>query len=153
MTNVIAFRRDPRADRWREPELRHIVSALEPMLARAPERGWEVGSTEAGDPQFYLLLPEPEEACEICISRVGSVYVLEDNRGRVLFDGENLARLAEEAVAFLRRGRAGIVARAMLAWFGIRHFADELAHDRIEALMAEGEDMLVHVAPQLAALV
>ncbi len=73
----------------------------------------------------------------MCISRLGSVYVLEDGAGRVLFDGANLARLGEKAVAFLRNDRGQIIASLMLAWVGIRHFV----HDKVEALMAEGEDV------------
>jgi hypothetical protein len=36
-----------------------------------------------------------------------------------------------------------------MVWCTIRH----MIHDRIEPLMTEGEDLLVHFAPQLAAFV
>lgn len=147
--NVVAFKPDHRSANWRRQELQQIVAALGPALRADSSRGWETGSTEAGDPQFYLLGAEPDEVCEMCISRVGSVYVLEDGAGRVLFDGANLAMLGEKAVAFLRHDRGQIIASLMLAWVGIRHFV----HDKVEALMAEGEDVLIHVAPQLAAFV
>lgn len=149
MSNVIAFRHEERGANWRRQELQQIVAALGPVLRADPSRAWEVGSTEAGDPQFYLLGSQPDDTCDVCISRVGSVYVLEDGAGRVLFDGANLAALGEKAVAFLRQDRGQIIASLMLAWFGIRHFV----HDKVEALMAEGEDVLIHVAPQLAAFV
>ncbi len=147
--NVIAFKPDLRSDRWRRQELQQIVTALGPALRADPSRGWETGSTETGDPQFYLLGAEPDVACEMCISRVGSVYVLEDGAGRVLFDCTNLATLGEKAVAFLRHDRGQIIASLTLAWVGFRHFV----HDKVEALMAEGEDVLIHFAPQLAAFV
>jgi hypothetical protein len=147
--NVIAFRPEMRRAEWRRHELQQIVTALGPALRADPSRAWELGVTEAGDPQFYLLGAEPEETCEMCISRVGSVYVLEDGAGRVLFDGANLARLGEKAVAFLRNDRGQIIASLMMAWVGIRHFF----HDKVEAVMAEGEDVLIHFAPQLAAFV
>jgi hypothetical protein len=149
MSNVIAFRREECSDSWRRQELQQIVAALGPVLRADPSRAWETGTTEAGDPQFYLLRQEPDETCDVCISRVGSVYVLEDGAGRVLFDGANLATLGERAVAFLRHDRGQIIASLMLAWVGIRHFV----HDKVEALMAEGEDVLIHVAPQFAAFV
>lgn len=149
MSNVIAFRREERSAAWRRHELQQIVTSLGPVLRADPARAWDTGTTEIGDPQFYLLRQEPDESCDMCISRVGSVYVVEDGEGRVLFDGANLAALGEKAVAFLRKDRGQIIASLALAWIGLRHFV----HDKVEALMAEGEDMLVHVAPQLAAFV
>lgn len=146
--NVIAFHPASRPGDWRPRELQQIVGALAPTMEQGRASGWEIGATEEGDPQFYLLGPGPEQACEICISRIGRTYVLEDGDGRLLLDTDNLALLAERAAVALRRNRAQIAARVMLAWC----VAKQVFHDRVEPLLAEGEDMLAHVAPQLAAL-
>src|SRR6478609_10498187 len=96
---------------WRAHELNTIVGALTPAMAQGEASGWDVGATENGDPQFYLLGPAPQEACEICISRIGRLYVLEDGDGRLLLDTDNLPALAERAAATLRKNRAQIAAR------------------------------------------
>ena len=38
--------------------------------------GWELGETERGDPQLYLLGPAPEHDCILSISRLGRLYIL-----------------------------------------------------------------------------
>ena len=63
---------------WRNAELRNVAAACEGPLARGEISGWERGLTEAGDPQLYVLGPEPERECYLCISRLGRNYVLED---------------------------------------------------------------------------
>ena len=78
--NVVAFKPDLRSAEWRRHELQQIVTALGPALRADPSRAWELGSTEAGDPQFYLL--GPDQACTLCVSRLGHSYVLEDHEGR-----------------------------------------------------------------------
>jgi hypothetical protein len=128
--------------------LNEIVGALTPALARGVASGWDVGLTESGDPQFYLLGPAPQEACEICISRIGRLYILEDGEGRLLLDTDDLAAVAERAATTFRSNKAQIVARAMLVWC----MAKQFFHDRIEPVLVEGEEMLAHVAPQLASL-
>lgn len=146
--SVIKLERTPPSPAWRAQELAAIVAALTPALARGQASGWEVGATDRGDPQFYLLGPAPREACEICISRIGRIYVLEDGEGRLLLDTGDLSALAERAAAALRGGRAQIAARLMLAWC----LAKQFFHDRVEPMLAEGEEMLEHFAPQLASL-
>ena len=139
---IIAFEAAQRGTQWRESELREIVEALTPALEAGKASSWEIAATEAGDPQFYLLGPAPEEACEICISRLGRRYILEDGEGRLLLDTDNLTLIAERAAAAFRRGRLQFVARVMLGWCLVRQFL----HDRLEPLIAEGEEMLAYVA-------
>jgi hypothetical protein len=43
--------------------------------------------------------------------------------------------------------RGWLVARAVLLWCTIRH----MFHDKVEPLLDEGEELLVELAPQLAA--
>lgn len=145
---VIKLEQIAHSGEWRTQELNTIVGALTPAMARGEAGSWDVGATENGDPQFYLLGAAPEENCEICISRIGRVYILEDGEGRLLLDSDDLSTLAERAASTLRRNRAQIVARVMVAWCVAKQFF----HDRVEPMLAEGEEFIEHFAPQLAAL-
>jgi hypothetical protein len=145
---VIAF--SPRLPRrngfWRTGELAAMVETV--AAARSQAHSWELGATEIGDPQFYLLGPPPHEECILCISRLGGVYVLEDGAGRVLFEHNSLALLAEQARSILQKKKGRIVARAALIWYAVR----ETLAEKLEAVMGEGEELLAHVVPQIAAL-
>lgn len=138
---VIAFARDPMRNGWSAAELATIAGAL-------GDRDWETGLTEAGDAQFYVLGPRPDQACELCVSRIGGRYVLEDHAGRLLFEHRSLPLVAQRAARALGVRRWWLVARVVLLWATIRG----VIHDRIEPLLAEGEDMVVHLMPQIAAL-
>ena len=133
---------------WVAAELKQVVAAAGRSL-EIGEATWEVGATETGDPQFYLIGPAPDHECILCVSRLGSLYVLEDGTGRVLFEHVSLRTLAEAAKSFLHAKKAAFVARAALIWCAVREFFEE----KTEAILGESEDLLVHVAPQLAALV
>ena len=147
---VIAFQPNvPQPDgSWRTGEIKAIVQSLTPALAGGAAGGWDVGATETGDPQFYLLGPPPHEECILCISRLGSIYVLEDAAGQVLFEHNSLAVLADQARSVLQRKKTQIVARAALIWCTTR----EAFEEKLEAVMGESEELLTHVVPQLAAL-
>jgi hypothetical protein len=79
--SVVAFERKPCAGLWSETELNTMVAALSAAIASGDGRGWETGATETGDAQFYLLGPLPDQACELCVSRIGGRYILEDGSG------------------------------------------------------------------------
>jgi hypothetical protein len=147
---VIAFPpKPPQADgSWRAGELKAMVEALTPALSGGESARYDVGLTEIGDPQFYLLGPPPHDECILCISRLGRTYVLEDGAGQVLYEHNSLVVLAEQAKSALRRRKAQIVARAVLLWCAARAAFEE----KLEAVVGEGEELLAHVAPQLAAL-
>jgi hypothetical protein len=145
--NVLAFERKQGAEAWSEAELNTLLSALNGALAPENGRGWETGVTERGDRQFYLLGPLPDQACELCVSRVGRRYILEDGSGRLVFEHQSLPLVALHARAAMRSSWSGLVARVALLWCTIRH----MIHDRLEPLLAESEEMLVHLVPQLAA--
>jgi hypothetical protein len=132
---------------WRTGELNAMVETLMPEATRPGGLGWDVGLTEIGDPQFYLLGP-PQDECLLCISRVGRRYVLEDGAGHVLFEHHRLSLLVERAKAALQKRKAQIVARAALVWCALR----ETVEERLDALVLEGEELLAHCVPQLAAL-
>jgi hypothetical protein len=149
--SVITFRARFRPDGgvWRSAELNVLIAGLAPTRIDGREAGgWAAGETEAGDPQFYLLGPPPQEECVVCISRLGRMYVLEDGAGRVLFEHNSLLLLAERAKSVLQQRKAQILGRLALMWFAVR----ETFEERFDAVMGEGDELLVHLVPQLAAL-
>jgi hypothetical protein len=74
--------------------------------------------------------------------------VLEDGAGSVVFEHVDLDRLVQRAKTFLTQKKAGLVARVSLLWAAAHRTFEE----KIEPLMVEGEELLFHMAPQLAAL-
>jgi hypothetical protein len=132
---------------WRTAELNTIVERLAPESSRGGARRWDVGITDIGDPQFYLLGP-PHDECILCISRLGRLYVLEDGHGRLLFEHNSLLALAEHARVVLQKKKTQIVARVALVWCAVR----ETIEEKFDAVVVEGEELLVHCVPQLAAL-
>src|SRR5262245_29478731 len=146
--NVVAFPGRWRPAGWTAVELKQVVAGVAPSCASGKAVVWEVGATEAGDPQFYLIGPPPDHDCVLCVSRLGSLYVLEDGAGRILHEHDSLRALAESMRSYLRTRKAAIVARVALIWYAAR----EIFEEKVEAMLGESEDLLVHVAPQLAAL-
>ena len=145
--NVVAFESKPGTGLWSETELNTLVAALNVAMASQDGRGWETGMTEEGDAQFYLLGPLPDQACELCVSRIGGRYILEDGSGRLLFEHPSFALVALRARAAVRSMRGWLVARVVLLWCTVRH----VIHDKVEPLLAESEELIVELAPQLAA--
>lgn len=134
---------------WRQAELRAVIDACAEPIARGDLSACQQGATEAGDPQLYVLGPAPDHDCYLCISRLGHNYVLEDGRGRILFEHDALEVLAEQVRGALSRKKAGILARLMVAWVAAR----EAFEEKVEPAMAEPIEVVSHVAPQLAALI
>ena len=143
--SVVAFERKPVTGVWSESELNTIVAAFSTALAPATGREWETGTTENGDAQFYLLGPLPDQACELCLSRIGRRYILEDGTGRLLFEHRNLDLVALHARAAVP-STSWLMVRVITLWCAVRSAFDE----RIEPVLAETEDLLVQLAPQLA---
>ena len=144
--SVVAFERAQETGMWSEQELNTIVAALQAALAPSAGRGWETGSTESGDPQFYLLGALPDQACELCVSRIGGRYILEDGSGRLLFEHRNLELVALHAKAAVP-STSWLMVRAITLWCAIRN----TIHEKVEPLLVEGEELLVQFVPQLAA--
>ena len=102
--------------------------------------------TENGDPQFYLLGPLPDQACELSVSRLGGRYILEDGSGRLLFEHRSLALVALHAKAAVARSAPWwLAAHVVLLWCTVR----QIIHDKVEPWLAESEELLVELAPQL----
>lgn len=144
--SVVAFERRQDAGVWTEAELSAILAALHAAIAPATGRTWETGVTESGDTQFYLLGPRPEEACELCVSRIGERYILEDGCGRLLFEHRNLDLVVLHARAAVS-STPWLMVRAIVVWCAIRSTIQE----KFEPMLVEGEELLLQMAPQLAA--
>jgi hypothetical protein len=145
--SVVAFERKQDPGEWSERELGTIVAALENALAPAAGREWETGMTENGDAQFYLLGPLPDQACELCVSRIRGRYILEDGSGRLLFEHRNLDLVMLHAKAAVP-STSWLMVRAITLWCAVR----SAFHERVEPLLVEGEELFVQFVPQLAAL-
>ena len=144
--SVVAFERKRTVGFWDEAELDTIVAALSVALAPGRGREWETGMTENGDPQFYLLGPLPDQACELSVSRLGGRYILEDGSGRLLFEHRSLALVALHAKAAVARSAPWwLAAHVVLLWCTVR----QIIHDKVEPWLAECEELLVELAPQL----
>ena len=153
--NVVAF---PRAHSerpatwqriWRQDELQSLVALYAAQARHGEVVAWDVGVTEAGDPQFYLIGPGPEHDCVLCVSRIGRVYLLEDAYGGVLAEDSRLALVTDKAVRSLSRRHSTFVVRALLALCAFRVMIEQ----KIEPFLAESTENLTRFAPQLAALV
>ena len=135
--SVVAFERKQDNGDWSEKELSTLVAGLGAAIAPGTGREWETGMTERGDAQFYLLGPLPEQACELCVSRTGGRYILEDGSGRLLFEHWNLGLVAT----------SWLMVRAITLWCAVRNTINE----KFEPLLVEGEELFVQFVPQLAA--
>ncbi len=147
---VIAFspREDHAGGGWRTSELNQLVENFSAELRSGDASDWDTGATEMGDPQFYLLGPPPDHDCILCVSRLGQLYVLEDGAGHLVFENADFELLARQAKALFKRGKSRLLAQIVLAWATLRNAFEE----KVEPLLVEGEEMLTHVAPQLAAI-
>jgi hypothetical protein len=134
---------------WRPAELKQVLGACADAIERGEASGWEIGHTEAGDPQFYLIGRPPDRECLLCISRLGHLYVLEDGSGHILVEDRGLMTLARQMREALWRKKGALAARLVLGWYAVR----EAIEERTDAVLAESQEVLAHFAPQLAALV
>jgi len=143
--SIVEFpRHDPVSGDWSPDELQQLIA-----LFRADGTTYAVGTTERGEPQFYLLGPAPEHDCVLCVSRLAQGYVLQDGAGRLIGETPSLDRFAVEAArAAMRHGRS-FIARATLAWCTIRLAIEE----KLEPVFEESQELLVRFAPQVAAMV
>jgi hypothetical protein len=148
---VVAFpTRVPHASRgWRSDELQQLVALF---AAHAQANGttvfWDVGATECGDPQFYLLGPAPHFEGRLCCSRVEARYILEDGAGGILAEENSLRQVVGAAARALAPRRSAIVARMLVLLATFRVTIEQ----KLEPVMAESSEWLVRFAPQLAAL-
>jgi hypothetical protein len=133
---------------WRSGEIDKLVKTFNIAVSDGNAAGWEVGATELGDPQLYLLGPAPEYDCILCLSRVGQQYVLEDGHGHILCEHNSLATIGERAWAALCGKKRAFAARIALAWCAVR----EAFEEKTEPLLEGPAELLTHLGPKLAAL-
>jgi len=144
--SVVAFERKQNTGEWSERELSTIFTTLGAAIAPGTGREWETGMTEKGDAQFYLLGPLPDQACELCVSRISGRYILEDGSGRLLFEHRNLDLVALHAKAAVP-STSWLMVRAITLYCAVRN----TFHEKFEPLLVEGEELFVQFVPQLAA--
>jgi hypothetical protein len=144
--SVVAFERKQNTGEWSERELSTILAALSTATAPGTGREWETGVTEKGDVQFYLLSPLPDQACELCVSRIGGRYILEDGFGRLLFEHRNLDLVALHAKAAVP-STSWLMVCAITLWCAVR----SAFHEKAEPWLVEGEELFVQFVPQLVA--
>ena len=146
---VIEFPRQTAAapSDWRPDEWQALVALFRPD-AKSAGIAWDVGSTERGDPQFYLLGPGPDHECVLCVSRLAQGYVLEDGNGRLIGEAPSLDQFAEQAARAAVRGGRSFIARVTLLLCTIRLTIEE----KLEPMFEESQELLVRFAPQIAAL-
>ena len=147
---VVKFSRmpEPLPQGWQSAELTTLIHACAASVPGGDVSGWEIGMTERGNPQLYLLGPAPDHDCILSISRLGWLYVLEDGKGQVLFENDSITLLADHAWCTLRRRKAEFVARLTVCWCGVREFFEE----KVEPALAEPMEVVTHFAPHFAAL-
>jgi hypothetical protein len=131
---------------WPPAQLAPLIRSI--SNGNGAASGWELGTTESGDPQLYLLGPAPDYECILCISRLGQVYVIEDGQGQILHELDTPMLLAERALAALRHHKTAFLARVVIACCALR----ETIKEKAEVWTAEPMELLTHIAPQLSAL-
>ncbi len=73
--NVVGFRpREPLPMQWQGAEINAMLAACGDALDKGVATSWHVRSTEAGDPQLYLLGPAPTTIAS-CPSRGSAVFM------------------------------------------------------------------------------
>ena len=147
--NVIAFRCLSRPRCWSQTELWNMTVLCATNARHSRATSWSTGKTEKGDPQFYLL--GEDEDCLLCLTRLGSLYVLEDGLGEVVAESTDLQAVVEQGWRVVARpqGISAFVMRSLFVVCTCRAILDQ----KIELMLAEASEHLARFAPQLAALV
>jgi len=142
---------DGEANAWTAEE-RNQFEALCAARAHCGEASeCVVEMTETGDPQFFLLGPEPACDCVLSISRVAGRYVIEDGNGGMIGEMTSLDEVVHTASRLRLRRQTGIVARVIAAWYGFREFVEEKTEPVVTEIV-EVAEVLTHVMPQVAAI-
>jgi hypothetical protein len=127
---------------WTTDEFEELMRLYSSQACRR-NVSWSTAMTEPGDPQFFLIGPEPEADCVLAISRLRGKYVLEDGEARPLCEGRVLSDVVQEAQRMLpRRFKPSLVARLLVPLACIRAFIDE----KIEPLVPDSIEVLLPIA-------
>jgi hypothetical protein len=131
---------------WNDEEMAALRRLTRLLSRRRGAEASHFGETEAGEPQFYVLGPAPDEACIACVSRVGSRYVLDDGRGRLLADEGDIGDLVKRAFeAYPAPRRVPLATRAFLVVCAWRAFVDQKM-----AALEESLEMLSRIVPHIS---
>jgi hypothetical protein len=149
---VIAFtpKFDDEPNGWTAEERNQFEALYAARAHRGEASECVVEMTETGDPQFFLLGPEPACECVLSISRVCGRYVIEDGNGGSIAVAANLDETLQTASRVRLRRQTGIVARVLAAWYGFREFVEEKT-EPVMTEVVEVAEVLTHVVPQVAA--
>lgn len=145
---ILEFRSREVPRGWQGMEIDALISACGKSLEKGIASDLQVGETERGEPQLYVLGPAPDHECILCISRVGRLYVIEDGQGNVLHEHGSLVPLSESVRSALRAAAVSGVACMGIMWGALKRTFSE----KVEPLLAEPLEILHYVAPQLAAI-
>lgn len=127
---------------WSASELEELMRLYSSQACRR-DVSWATAVTELGDPQFFLVGPEPEGDCLLAISRLHGKYVLEDGEAHLVGEGGSLADVVKEAQCMLpRRFKPSLVARVLVPIACIRAFIDE----KLEPLIPDSLEVLLPIA-------
>jgi hypothetical protein len=150
MNNIVAFPAvtPARNGDWQPAELQQLVALFAAHAGSGAVTCWDIGKTEAGDPQFYLLGPAPDFDCLLCCSRVDALYVLEDGDGFLVAEEQSLRTMMSKAVKAVVGRRRSAMARMLVVFATFRITIEQ----KLEPMLAEASEWLFRFAPQLAAL-
>lgn len=144
---IVPFVPPIRQSVWYADEVRELDRLMRLLTTRLGAQSWQIGATDAGDPQFYAFGPEPEQSCIASVSRMGATYILEDGHGRVLGERDSLHELVRSAKEALPRPcRWPVMGKIVVAICAVRATIEEKI-----LLLEESAELLSRVAPQLAA--
>jgi hypothetical protein len=140
--SVVKFPQKPSAA-WDASEMQRLAGPCAALLSKGEVTSWEIGTTEQGDPQLYVIGPPPDHDCLLCVSRLGRTYVVEDGKGNVMFESGSLVWVAEQLGIALKQRKAAMVARAAFLWCALR----EAFEEKLEPMLAEPVQAFGHFAP------
>jgi hypothetical protein len=92
---------------WRSVEVEDLMRLYAEFRLRQYAARWEGGTTELGDPQFYVIGRPPDEDCLCAVTRLGGeelLYVGENGAGVVIEEQASLRRLVDRSIRKLKGG-------------------------------------------------
>jgi hypothetical protein len=142
---------DGEANGWTAEELNQFEALYAARVHCGEASKCVFEMTDNGDPQFFLLGPEPACDCVLSISRVSGRYVIEDGNGGLIGEMTSLDEAMRAASRLRLRGHTTMVARVVAAWYAFCEFVEEKT-EPVMAEVVEVAEVLTHIMPQAAAI-
>ena len=102
LADARAKRRSPPSNRWAFNEVAELARLYRAKYERGGADGFAHGTTDFGDPQFYVLSDDSDQSCKAYVSRLTkngrSLYVVEDGKGRIEREGDCLRTLVAQTL-------------------------------------------------------